>query len=121
MRADAIGKLIGKLNALQHAAEAAQANSAAFDRELPADLPDLPEQAAGEVPGRPELIQDSRPEFSGLPEEVPLEEAGRPEPLPTSRPEDLKAAYTFCEQTGLPMVAMADDCDAEDDLEAATF
>ena len=111
MRANAIGRVIEKLNAMQRTAQAVEALEALPSEELPAELPGLPEDAAGAVPFRPDIIPAARPELSDLPDVAMDAVAGRPDHVPTSRPELLPAAVEFCPETGLPMVAMADDHD----------
>ena len=115
MRAEAIGRVFDKLNAMQRAAAAIEALDTQSNMELPAELPDLPEEAAGESPGRPEDVPVAHPEHPATPEEDIAGPGGRPEPVPAARPEHLKAAVAFCAETGLPTVAMADSRDLEED------
>lgn len=109
MRADAIAKVIAKLNDMQRAAEAVEALKAQPSEELPVEHPDLPDEAAGDIPGRPDVVPVSQPEHPDLPDQAMGAASGRPEPVPHSRPELPAAAVEFCPETGLPMVAMADD------------
>jgi hypothetical protein len=117
MRADAIEEVIAKLNAMQRVAEAVEALHAQPSEELPDELPELPDEAAAEVPGRPDIIPHSQPELPDLPEEAMGPTSGRPEPVPASRPELPDAAVKFCTETGLPMVAMADRGGHEEPVE----
>jgi hypothetical protein len=123
MRNDAITKVIAKLNAMQQAAEAVEALKGQPSEDLLPELPELPAQAAGEAPGRPDIVPVSQPELPDLPDEAVGAAAGRPETVPHSRPELPPAAARFCEETGLPMVAMADDwCKEEpEEVEADLF
>jgi hypothetical protein len=114
MRADAIQRLIEKLNALQ----AIEALKAQPSEELPVELPELPDEAAGEIPGRPDIVPVSQPEQPDLPEQAIGGASGRPEPVPHSRPELPPTAVEFCKETGLPMVAMADHRDEDDSEES---
>ncbi len=123
MRNDAISKVIAKLNAMQQTAEAVEALTGQPSEDLPPpELPELPEQAAGEAPGRPDIVPVSQPELPAHPDEAGAA-AGRPETVPHSRPELPPAAASFCRETGLPMVAMKDDwCKEEpEEVEAELF
>ena len=114
MRADAIGRVIDKLNGMQQTAKAFEVLEGQPSEELPAELPELPEEAAGEVSGRPDIIPAAEPELPELPDRAADGVSGRPEPVPHSRPELPEAAVEFCTETGLPMIAMADDCGDEE-------
>lgn len=122
MRANAILRIFDKLNAMERMA-ALEAHGPQTSDELPAELPALPDEAVSELPGRPDILPASPPELPGLPDEAMDTPAGRPAHIPTSRPELPQAAFSFCKETGLPMVAMENnfeqiDCEEPEDCDA---
>lgn len=123
MRANAIGRVIEKLNAMQHTAEAVEALEAQQSQEVPVELPELPDVAIAKTPGRPDNISPSRPEAPGLSDNAAGEDHGRPDIIPATRPKLPEAATMFCKETGLPMKAMADYRDEEecDEPDIAVF
>jgi hypothetical protein len=120
MRANAIARVIDKLD-IHRAAKAIETIQARFGEELPPQSTEPLAEAAGAVPGHPDIIPPSLPELPDLPAEAMGAASGRPEPVPTSRPELLPAAMGFCPATGLPMVAMADGRDEEECEEAGDY